>query len=352
MPSWLLPLLLHAGSPAVTVVVEGPAAEDAKAAVAKSSLPVELRLATRPAVQPVPAPSDWNTRLAAARRHYIGARFVECLRELEGDGAVTELLARRERTLAARLLTWRAACHTGAQQAEPARLAAEALGVLQLSIPDDVASTTPDVEALLSRAIASVNARPVRSLALTSTPAGATVDLDGRSAACITPCVMQLPEGKHVVQVSADGYTPAAREVSGDLELALEPAPPELAAAQYAARREKGEPADSDASLRLLSNSLRAPRLVVLSSDPAMGRTLRGALAVDGAIVARAEREGDADGLLRDLLVRGRVVEEAPPLYARWPFWVAVGAAAVAAGVTTAVIVGNKQTITRVELSP
>jgi hypothetical protein len=29
-----------------------------------------------------------------------------------------------------------------------------------------------------------------------------------------------------------------------------------------------------------------------------------------------------------------------------------VGAAAVAAGVTTAVVVGNKQTITRVEFSP
>lgn len=104
--------------------------------------------------------------------------------------------------------------------------------------------------------------------------------------------------------------------------------------------------------MRLLSTSLRAPRLLVVSTDPAAPKTLRGALAVDGVLRVRAEREGDAEGLVRDLLVRGQVMEEAPPIYKRWPFWVAVGAAAVAAGVTTAVVVGNKQTITRVELNP
>jgi hypothetical protein len=50
--------------------------------------------------------------------------------------------------------------------------------------------------------------------------------------------------------------------------------------------------------------------------------------------------------------VRGRVVEEAPPLYKRWPFWVAVGAAALAAGVTAGVVVGTRETRTSVELKP
>ncbi|MFZ5442864.1 MAG: PEGA domain-containing protein [Myxococcota bacterium] len=352
MTSWLLPLLLHAGAPAVTVVLEGPAASDAKGVVSSLQLPVELRLADSPMVSPAaPSSTAWNSKLASARRHYVGARFVECLAELEGDAAVTELLSRGERTLAARLLTWRAACHTGAKQPEPARLAAEALAILRLPIPDDVASITPDVEALLSRLASEVNARPVRQLHVTSTPGGATVDVDGRPAACICPCVMELPAGTHVLQVSADGYTPSARAVTSDADFMLTPAEPELAAAQWSARRSRGESADSEASLRLLSSSLRAPRLVVLASEPAT-RTLRGALAIDGAVAARAEREGDVEGLLRDLLVRGQVVEEAPPLYKRWPFWVVVGATAVAAGVTAGVVVGTRQTITRVELSP
>ena len=161
--------------------------------------------------------------------------------------------------------------------------------------------------------------------------------------------------GDHVVRLSADGYSPAWRVVSTQdtsAAFTLEPASPELAATQWRNRTARGEPLDSEASVRLLSTSLRAPRLLVVSTDPAAPWTMRGALAVDGVLKARAEREGDAEGLIRDLLVRGQVVEEAPPLFKRWPFWVAVGAAAIAAGVTTAVVVGNKQTITRVELNP
>jgi hypothetical protein len=104
--------------------------------------------------------------------------------------------------------------------------------------------------------------------------------------------------------------------------------------------------------MRLLSTSLRAPRLVVLAVDPALPNRMRGALAIDGVLTVRAEREVDAEGLMRDLLVRGQVVEEAPPLYKRWPFWVAVGAAALAAGVTAGVVVGTRETRTSVELKP
>ncbi len=353
MISTLLPLLLHAGAPAVTVVLEGPGAEDARRAVTSLALPVELRIGERHrATATTPTTSPWNTRLATARKAYVSARFADCLAALEGDGATTELLAAGERTLTARLLTWRTACHTGAKELEPARLAAEALAIFRLPIPDDIGSTTPDVEALLSRTVAELHSRPAKKLQVASTPAGATVDLDGRRAACTTPCTMELPEGAHVVTVSADGYTPLSRAVTADADFTLVTAEPELAATQWAARRERGDAVDSDASLRLLSTSLRAPRLLVLATDPASPRTQRGALLVDGVLAARAEREGDTEGLLKDLLVRGRVVEEAPPLYKRWPFWVAVGAAAVAAGVTTAVVVGNKQTITRVEFSP
>ena len=150
------------------------------------------------------------------------------------------------------------------------------------------------------------------------------------------------------MRLSADGYGPAWRTISEDAAFSLSPASPELAAAQWHQRSARGEALDSETSVKLLSTSLRAPRLMVVTS----GGTLRGALAVDGVLEARAERERDAEGLARDLLVRGKVIEEAPPLYKRWPFWVAVGAAAVAAGVTTAVVVGNRQVKTSVDFNP
>lgn len=349
MTAWLMTVLAASGAPAVTVVVQGPGAAETKSALSKAQLPVELRLADAPtAVAAVAAPSDWPTKLAAARKAYVSANFADCLSQLESDSAPVELLAAGERVLTARLLTWRAACHLGAKQPEPARAAAEALATYQLTIPEDVGSTTPDVEALLARAFTQVGARTLAKVSITSTPEGAAVELDGRPGACITPCTMELLAGGHVVRLSADGYSPAWRAISADASFTLAPASPELAAAQWNQRNARGEALDSEASVKLLSTSLRAPRLMVVTS----GGTLRGALAVDGVLEARAERERDAEGLARDLLVRGKVIEEAAPIYKRWPFWVAVGAAAVAAGVTTAVVVGNREVMTSVDIKP
>lgn len=343
------------GKPSVTVVVDGPRAEDTKKTLQSVSLPVELRLTDAPASVGVGAtPSPWPEKLAAARRAYVSANFAECLKQLEGDAAAADLLSAGERLLTARLLAWRTACHTGANQPQPARAAATALATFQLALPEDVGSMTPDVESLLARTISTVSAAPLRKVRVESSPSGAAVEVDGRPAACTTPCSVDVLAGAHVVRLSADGYSPAWKLVADDAPPAftLEPASPELAANQWRARLQHGEALDSEASVRLLSSALRAPRLAVVTSEAAAPKTLRGALAVDGVLTTRAERDGDAEGLVRDLLVRGKVVEEAPPLYQRWPFWLAVGVAAVAAGTTTAIVVGTRQTVTRVELSP
>ncbi len=353
-PLVLMQLVLHAppaGAPAVTVVVEGPAAQTAKARLQTTTLPVELRLvATPPASAQRVATGVWPARLAAARTAYVTADFPACLQKLEGDRAVSELLADGERLLAARLLAWRAACHTGAKQPEPARVAAEALALAQVPLPEDVASMTPEVEALLAQAQVDVGAKPMSEVRVDSRPAGAQVEIDGRPAACTTPCTMELSSGPHVVRLSADGYTPVWKVLAAaDISVALEPASPELAATQWRKRAEKGEAVDSAVSMQLLSTSLRAPRLVVMASDPATPSLLRGALAVDGQLQVRAERDADVEGLVKDLLVRGQVVEEAPPIYARWPFWVAVGAA-VAGGVTTAAVLASRDPTTTVKV--
>ena len=350
---FMLSMVLAAapGAPSVTVVVDGPRAEPARAALAATSLPVELRLVAPPVGEAPSVPStEWTTRLAAARSAWVSANFAACLAQLEGEGAEAELLARGERTLAARLLAWRAACHTGARHPEPARAAAEALAIFQAPLPDDVASMTPEVEALLAEAARDVAARKVEQRTLDSEPAGASVELDGRPVACTTPCVMDVLPGAHVVRMSADGFTPAWQVLARpDIRLTLQPASPELAGAQWRRRVERGDSRDGAAAVHLLSVSLRAPRLVVLTGDVAAPGLLRGALAIDGTVTVRAERDGDAEGLLRDLLERGRVVEAPVPLYQRWPFWLAVGAA-VAAGATTAAVLITRDPTTRVTL--
>jgi hypothetical protein len=126
-------------------------------------------------------------------------------------------------------------------------------------------------------------------------------------------------------------------------------ADPALAISQWSARRAAGDEVDSGRSARLLATALRAPRLLLLTSGD--GGLVRGALAIDGVVQARGERD-DVPALVRDLLVRARVMEPSMPLWKRWPFWLAVGAAAVATGVTTGVLLANRPVTTRVELNP
>jgi hypothetical protein len=346
------------GAPSVTVVVQGPRASATRAALAKTDWPFELRPADPPAAVVVQEQtSALHGALAAARRAYVSADFACCLTHLDADQLVPSLLSRGERTLAARVLAWRTACFSGANQESLAVAAAEALATLRLPLPEDVASMAPDVEALLARSATVVGTRALLPVTVTATPEGALVSVDGRPEGCATPCQVDLPPGLHVLRLSAEGHSLSWRAITASPGVAaqtfeLAPATPEEAATQWQARRVNGASLDSEASMRLLSTSLRAPRLVLVASDAMTPERLEGALVVDGALAARAARQGDAVGLVKDLLVRGRVLEEAPPLYQRWPFWAAVGVAAVAAGVTSAVVVANHHTVTHVEFNP
>lgn len=356
----LISLILAAapsGAPSVAVVAHGPAAKAVRSELAAIELPVELRAVDAPqtVITRETPDSDTPARLAAARKAYVSADFATCLRQLEPDDLVPRALAALDRLTAARVLLWRTACYVGSNQPELSRRSAEALVGAQLPIPNDIAVTSPEVEMLLGRTLKTVASLAPVPLVISSTEA--VVAVDGRPASCITPCRMELPPGAHVIGLSADGYTPTSRVVTvappvTSLDVELAPAEPALAAQQWLGRTARGDAVDSPASLRLLSYALRAPRLILITSDAAAPGVLRAALTLDGTVAVRAEREGDVQGVVKDLLVRGRVVEEAPPLYKRWPFWVAVGAAAVATGVTTAVVVGNQRVVTRVGLAP
>ena len=335
----------------MTVVIEGPTAAQTRASLDGLELPVELRVTDAPVAKEEPSLTEWPRRVAAARTAWVSANFTECLQQLDDDAAVPALLAAHERLLASRILIWRTACHHSARHVEAARAAAESLAVFGLSLPEDVASMTPEVETLLARANTEVGSRARQSIHVASTPSGASVEVDGRPSACNTPCTVETSGGRHVIRLASDGSTPAWRVVDvSEVSFALDAASPELATAQWRRRLDRGDAIDSNGSVKLLSTSLRAPRLVVLSADPAAPGMLRGALAIDGELTTRAEREGDAAGLMRDLLVRGQVIEAPRPIYKSVPFWVTIGVAAIAAGVTTGVVLATQNPRTEVVL--
>lgn len=348
-----LAVALGAEGPQVGVVSPG-APELAVKAASTPGLPVALTVLTQPS--PVPPEKQLSTdAVVAARTAWVSADFARCLTVLENDELVTRALREGQRALAARTLAWRAACRTSARQADGARRDAEWLAILQLPLPDDVGVMTPEIEGLLTQVRREVDARPLVSLSLTSPTRDAAVALDGRPAVCTVQCTMSVAPGVHVISLSADGYSPQARSVTignagATVDVTLPPADPAVAASQWLESRAKGVALDDGRAVTLLSVALRSARLVVLGAgeQPSL---VRGALAIDGIVQARGERE-DVQALVQDLLVRAKVVEPSVPVWKRWPFWVAVGAAVVASGVTTAVLLINRPISTRVVIRP
>ena len=294
-----------------------------------TSLPVELRFADLPnAPRGAAGAGDLDARLATARRRYVDADFGGCQEAIADAALIPGLLAAGRRPVAARVQFWRVACHVGAGVGDDAERAAQAFAVFGLETPPDVEATSPEVEAVLAGAQREVAGRKTVPLRITADLGGARVEVDGGARVCVTPCTVDLFPGDHVVAVS---------------DFRTEPAPPELAAEQWTERFAGGTALDSAESLRLLARAVRAPRLILVTVEPTR---LRGAFAVDGILAGASERirrdagalPGEAPALVRDLLVRGRLLEPATPLYKRTWFWVGVGLTAAAAVAATYVI--------------
>jgi PEGA domain-containing protein len=297
--------------------------------------------------------------LAAARKAYIAADFGPCLERVGELARVGDLLAQGQRPLGERLLFWRIACRIGAGRAADARRDAATFATYELHVPADVEAAAPEVEGLIADALRAAAAAPRHPLRVTAAaaaaklPPRASVGIDGRTDQCVTPCTVDVTAGDHAVRVAADGYAPEMRlvrvdESGGAATFTLTPADPALAARQWTARQAGAAPIDGAASVGLLAVALRARDLAVVGVEAApKGARLTGALALDGAVASRGERaapsEADApdaaQALMRDLLLRGRLIEGERPIYKRPWFWVGVGAAAVAAaGITAALL--------------
>jgi len=75
------------------------------------------------------------------------------------------------------------------------------------------------------------------SVKVTTAPPGASLKVDGATESAVTPTTLQLNPGRHAIEVAANGYEPANRELeviaggSGELALDLVPIPAQVAAA-------------------------------------------------------------------------------------------------------------------------
>lgn len=353
----------------VTLLIAGDGGDAVRGALERdTSNPVEIRFATLPdrSAEDLATPSKIDAvidGIAAARRSYIDARFSACVKHLAADTAA--LLGHGRRALAQRILFWRIACLVGAGELQAARREARAFAVMELEVPQDVDSATPEVEQLMLESRRAVEREKPVEARITADTGRAEVAVDGRTLDCVTPCTVELFAGDHVVAVAADGVVPGFRTTRVDgthaaVPMVTTPAPPELAARQWRARYATAPVLDTVPSMRLLARAVRGRNLVLLSVSAGKKRAhLRGTLAVDGELFARAERsielEGrfpgepvaerddgltaQAPGLLRELLIRGEVLAPPAPLYRRRGFWIAVTAVAVvAAGVTGAIL--------------
>jgi hypothetical protein len=349
----------------VSVLVRGDDAARGRirsAVTGDAALPVDIQLAELPSGVSAPASeSAFSERIAVARRAYVSADFAKCLAGLGDEALVPGLIASGQRMAAARVLLWRTACNVGGGHSGDALRTARELGTLGLEVPQDVGMMTPEVEAVVSRALKEADSAPRASVKVSAPAGGGTLTVDGRPASCTPPCTLELTQGTHVFRLDVDGLAPQTRVVRAGEPVAFSstPASPEVAAHQWIQRYAGTTEVDSAPSLRLLSTALRAPRLLLLTVErEGEGARLRGALAVEHDVVARVERsagsddklEGALDGLLRDLLVQGKVMEPSPALYQRPLFWVVVAAVAVAAG-GTALFFQSRQDHPQVSLS-
>lgn len=339
--------------PPVTIVVRAPAelAPALQQSLATADVPVELRFAELPPLPPVRRPRlGFEDRLATARRLYIEADFPGCQQALRGESLETALLGDNRRTTAGRLLLWRLACHVGAGEPERAERVAQRFAVYDLEIPRDVEAVTPEVEAYLGAAVTAVGEAARATLHLDSDPSRAIVAIDGRPAACTTPCDLDLPPGDHVVRLHAAGARPMIQPIKlpqagTRRSLTLPSAAPVEIARQWATRYADSPAIDSADSVRLLSRAVRAQRLVLVTAEGDPALRLRGVLSVDDRIAARSERDTSpsqapktAPALLEDLLTKGQVVAPPKPLVRRWGFWLGLGLSAAGAATITGIV--------------
>ncbi|MEZ4251875.1 MAG: PEGA domain-containing protein, partial [Polyangiales bacterium] len=260
--------------------------------------------------------------------------FLGCLAQLAGLD-VDAALAAGARAEVGRFHVLAAGCALGAgDEALATRYLARAHAA---DLPRDALAQTPPELQALDEGLPSA---PTHTLTLRSRPSGAHVSVDG-AARCTTPCELTLSRGHHVFRFDRLGHRARvlALELGADTDedVALDPAPSDVVAAQLAAELRAGRHPD-DPGLAAAAAEAWGARVVVLAwTDRCEAATCPARAALyDRAlrrIVSRASAPASSDAVHAVVVEwRGRV--EPRPLRRQPAFWALTLTAAGIAALT------------------
>jgi len=291
----------------------------------------------------VPADGDDETRAVAeadaaltrARSDYVQVRLAQAIEELqraETDHLVGLLASESGRASLVRICSWLG----NLQVAAGRRDEAEARFALALALAPDVdidrAIFPPEVTAVFD-AVKRRGHGATGSLTIETRPPGADVEVDGRPAPDRTPATVTAGAGWHYVLVRLPGFRPWAQRVrieAGEvkaLPVALGAATRDRVAADVERVMSEVYPGEPRRAVQLIAAAANADKVVVVGADEV---TLWSA---GGKNLASASG-GDARAAAQNLFVEAvrRPGPRDRPIYRKWWFWTATGAAAVATG--------------------
>ncbi len=328
----------------ITMVVRGDADETSRVRSALEHAPpdgIELRGVSVAAPLVTADAPNIDAALEQVHAAYDEPNWQKCIAPISDPSLASRLLAADKRDDAARVVFWRTACLLLKGDEAGAKEVARTMSSRNLDVPNE--KSDPAVSRMLHAAALDGSRAPTTTLTITSAGPELTVSFDGRPAMCTTPCPIPARTGTHTIRVEADGRSPETRDVEvsdAPTTAQFDPplASPDLAARQWVSRWSTSASIDAPRSLHLLADATRARNLVLVVATGGAHPSLSGALAIDGAVRARAHLEavhGDAaPSLVRELLVQGRVVDSSS-IFKKPLFWIVVIAVAgAAAGVT------------------
>ncbi len=279
--------------------------------------------------------AEADSAMKRARADYVQVRLesaIEQIERAETDHLVGLLSSAKGRAVLVKMCSWLGNLLVASGKREDA----EARFGLALSLSPDLeidrATFPPEVTAVFDE-VERRGAGATGSLTIETRPPGADVEVDGRAARDRTPATVTASEGWHYVLVRMPGFRAWAQRVrieAGEVKampVALGAADRDRVAADVARVMAKIYPDDPRRAARLIAAAAGADKVVIVGTDDVK------LCSASGKTEARA-RGGDARAAAESLFVDavGRPPSKGRPLYAKWWFWTATGAAAVATG--------------------
>jgi hypothetical protein len=207
-------------APPAAVVLVGELAPGAVVEAANDQVPARWRVER---IWPeAPSPLAPLPDVATLTRAYLEADFLHCLTELQRATLdLDRLLERGRRAEAARVGTLAAACAQGAGDAGRARELMRRLLVHGLDDPDTLHKTTPQFQALAEEERRTAQKWGRVAIEVRTDPPAASVQIDGVLRCGVSPCLVHVARGEHMVLVEKLGRRPRALTASFDEDQTL-----------------------------------------------------------------------------------------------------------------------------------